>query len=327
MSEIEIKKNQEEFLDQYSLEKRNYNIIVSGIDGSGKFEFLESIIQEYFNKNQLKFNSNLFYNPDVYHLSLPIYDKSGGMVKITSNEERLLYRFGFEDKIEGNRIGTEITINQIRDLSKFTSTSPKDKHKFVIINNVEDLNAEASTALLKTLEETATATIFFLLTSEISYLPETIKSRCHIFNFSLNDQKIPKNSFLDYFLFLKPNLKKILEEKNYMKDYDKIEDELRMLFKKEIDPLVISEEWKSRGIIIIDYLMIIFGLLMKGRFLPKSSLLKNLYSDTYEKISICPERSIEILKVLINNKKYNFSNLNRKFYFDNLLIVLNKNLY
>ena len=76
---------------------------------------------------------------DVYHLSLPIYDKSGGIVKITSNEERLLYRFGFEDKIEGNRIGTEITINQIRDLSKFTSTSPKDKHKFVIINNVEDL--------------------------------------------------------------------------------------------------------------------------------------------------------------------------------------------
>ncbi len=327
MKNDKIEKNLIEFLNCYSLNKKNYNIIISGNNGSGKFEFAESIIKEYFARNKIKINQEVLNHPDVYHISLPIYDVSGKIKRVTNNNERLLYKLGFEKKSEEGRVGTEITIDQIRDLSAFVALSSRDKHKFIIINNAEDLNKQASAALLKTLEETTTPAIFFLLTSGINFISETIKSRCHFFNFIYDETKKPKADTLEYFLSSKFNLKKILNNEDYLKGFDNIEIELKMLKNKEIDPLTLSEKWNTKGIIIIDYLILIFNLLMKGRFLNKDSSLKNLYTQTYENIKICPERSIEILKLLLSSKKYLSTNINTKFYFDNLLIVLNKNLY
>ena len=327
MPSSEIEKNQEEFWRRYSLEKKNYNIIIAGIDGCGKHNLVELIIREYFQKNNFELNYEMLKNPDIYRLSIPLYDRSGKIIRITNSEERLLYRLGFEDKIEGNRIGTEITVDQIRSLSKFVCLSSRYNHKFIIVNNAEDLNKEATAAMLKTLEETNTASIFFLLTDDVGYLPETIKSRCHTFNFFHDESEFSDKNFLDYFLSLRPNLVNILKDKNYMNNYNEIENELSLLFQKKIDPLILSDKWNSRGIFIIDYLISFFNLLLKGNFLHKHSQLKKIYLKVYEKISVQPIRSIEILKSLLEMKKYNFSNLNQKFYFDNLLIVLNKNLY
>ena len=74
-------------------------------------------------------------SPDIMYISLPIYDKSGNKNRVLTNEERLMYEFGFEDKFENNRVGTEITIDQVRDLNDFTFLSPHYRHKFIIINN------------------------------------------------------------------------------------------------------------------------------------------------------------------------------------------------
>ena len=112
-----------------------------------------------------------------------------------------------------------------------------------------------------------------------------------------------------------------------MEDYHLIENELHLLYEKKVDPIVLSEKWQTRGVIIIDYLISIFSILMKGRFIHDNSSIKKLYNSLSQLINITPSRSIKILTILLDNKKNLFYNLNQKFYFDNLLIVLNKNLY
>ncbi len=322
-----IKDNFQKFSKQYNFEKSNYNIILSGNDSCGKYALVERIISEYYQKNNFKLNIPLSNNPDILHLSLPIYDKSGKLIETISNKERLMYKFGFEKKINDNRVGTEITINQIREMTEFVSYSSRYNHKFIIINNIEDLNNEASAAFLKTLEETNSPTVFLLLNSEIDLVPETIKSRCHTFNFITNENNLSDSTMLEYFISSKPTLREILEKKNYMEDYHLIENELHLLYEKKVDPIVLSEKWQTRGVIIIDYLISIFSILMKGRFIHDNSSIKNLYNSLSQLINITPSRSIKILTILLDNKKNLFYNLNQKFYFDNLLIVLNKNLY
>ncbi len=322
-----IKDNFQKFSKQYNFEKSNYNIILSGNDSCGKYALVERIISEYYQKNNFKLNIPLSNNPDILHLSLPIYDKSGKLIETISNKERLMYKFGFEKKINDNRVGTEITINQIREMTEFVSYSSRYNHKFIIINNIEDLNNEASAAFLKTLEETNSPTVFLLLNSEIDLVPETIKSRCHTFNFITNENNLSDSTMLEYFVSSKPTLREILEKKNYMEDYHLIENELHLLYEKKVDPIVLSEKWQTRGVIIIDYLISIFSILMKGRFIHDNSSIKKLYNSLSQLINITPSRSIKILIILLDNKKNLFYNLNQKFYFDNLLIVLNKNLY
>ena len=322
-----IKDNFQKFSKQYNFEKSNYNIILSGNDSCGKYALVERIISEYYQKNNFKLNTPLSNNPDILHLSLPIYDKSGKLIETISNKERLMYKFGFEKKINDNRVGTEITINQIREMTEFVSYSSRYNHKFIIINNIEDLNNEASAAFLKTLEETNSPTVFLLLNSEIDLVPETIKSRCHTFNFITNENNLSDSTMLEYFVSSKPTLREILEKKNYMEDYHLIENELHLLYEKKVDPIVLSEKWQTRGVIIIDYLISIFSILMKGRFIHDNSSIKKLYNSLSQLINITPSRSIKILTILLDNKKNLFYNLNQKFYFDNLLIVLNKNLY
>ncbi|MED5430435.1 MAG: hypothetical protein VX864_03480 [Pseudomonadota bacterium] len=322
-----IKDNFQKFSKQYNFEKSNYNIILSGNDSCGKYALVERIISEYYQKNNFKLNIPLSNNPDILHLSLPIYDKSGKLIETISNKERLMYKFGFEKKINDNRVGTEITINQIREMTEFVSYSSRYNHKFIVINNIEDLNNEASAAFLKTLEETNSPTVFLLLNSEIDLVPETIKSRCHTFNFITNENNLSDSTMLEYFVSSKPTLREILEKKNYMEDYHLIENELHLLYEKKVDPIVLSEKWQTRGVIIIDYLISIFSILMKGRFIHDNSSIKKIYNSLSQLINITPSRSIKILTILLDNKKNLFYNLNQKFYFDNLLIVLNKNLY
>ena len=75
-------------------------------------------------------------------------------------------------------------IDDIRSLRERVKLSPSlGKYKVYIIDEVHMLTIEAFNALLKTLEEPPAHTIFVLATTEAQKIPETIKSRCHVFNF------------------------------------------------------------------------------------------------------------------------------------------------
>tara|TARA_B100001175_G_scaffold316515_1_gene330640 strand:+ start:4513 stop:5433 length:921 start_codon:yes stop_codon:yes gene_type:complete len=84
-----------------------------------------------------------------------------------------------------------IEVSQIREMIKFQNNSSfNNKPKFVIIDNVSDLNQSSTNALLKTIEE-PNKNVFFMLTYNTgSFIKETLKSRCIEFKLFLNSENI-----------------------------------------------------------------------------------------------------------------------------------------
>ncbi|OGC57002.1 DNA polymerase III, subunit gamma and tau [candidate division WWE3 bacterium RIFCSPLOWO2_01_FULL_41_9] len=75
-------------------------------------------------------------------------------------------------------------IDDIRELRERVKLAPSSgKKKIYIIDEVHMLTNEAFNALLKTLEEPPSHTIFILATTEFHKVPETVKSRCQVFKF------------------------------------------------------------------------------------------------------------------------------------------------
>ena len=99
-------------------------------------------------------------------------------------------------------------VDEIRDLREKVKYPPVvGKYKVYIIDEVHMLSTSAFNALLKTLEEPPTHTVFVLATTEVHKLPATILSRCLRFDFKLV-------SLED----LSSLLKKVLEQENVKYD-------------------------------------------------------------------------------------------------------------
>jgi len=89
-------------------------------------------------------------------------------------------------------------IDDVRELREAVNTLPfESKYKVYIIDEVHMLTKEAFNALLKTLEEPPSHVIFILATTEIDRLPETVISRCQVFNFKKPDLKTLKDFVID----------------------------------------------------------------------------------------------------------------------------------
>ena len=322
-----LEKNIIQFNERYNFEKRNYNIIVHSPDATGKYLFIIDIIKNYFIQKNIKSINQLESHPDIFYLSLPLYNKSNKMDRVLNNEERLLYEFGLVDKFDNCRVGTDITIDQIRALREFTNLSPSYDHKFIIINNCNYLNHQSSAALLKTLEETNSPCIFLLLASELQSIKDTIRSRCHTYQYIYENKDVSYNSYFDYYISTKPALKNIYDEYDYLENYNLFESELSSLYKKEINPLSLSADWMERGSLCVDYLLSLFYILMKGFAFDNQNNLLEVYQSLSKKLPIKSSRSMSIIRTLYKLKIDFRGNLNKKLFYDNLLIVLDKELY
>ncbi len=84
-------------------------------------------------------------------------------------------------------------VEEMRELLDGVRVLPFDsKYKIYIIDEVHMLSKESWGALLKTLEEPPKHVIFILATTELQKVPDTIISRCQIFNFKKPTEKILK---------------------------------------------------------------------------------------------------------------------------------------
>jgi DNA polymerase III subunit delta' len=88
------------------------------------------------------------------------------------------------DLHEISPINKTITIDQIRDLTAALRQTAQRNYKIVILKQVECLSIPASGALLKTLEEPQSNTLFLLMTHKKAALLPTIISRCQILRFT-----------------------------------------------------------------------------------------------------------------------------------------------
>lgn len=81
--------------------------------------------------------------------------------------------------------GASIKIDQVRDSLKRLRYEPTvGRIKGVLVESADLLREEAANALLKTLEEPPSATVFVLVTSKPQRLLDTIRSRCQALRFA-----------------------------------------------------------------------------------------------------------------------------------------------
>jgi len=86
-------------------------------------------------------------------------------------------------------------IDDARELREGLKFSPlKGQNKIYIIDEVHMLTPQAFNALLKSIEEPPEFVFFILCTTEVEKIPETIRSRCQLFNFKRpsNEQILQK---------------------------------------------------------------------------------------------------------------------------------------
>ncbi len=89
-------------------------------------------------------------------------------------------------------------IDEVRELREGVSTLPfESKYKFYIIDEAHALTKDAWGAFLKTLEEPPAHVVFVLATTELEKIPETIRSRCQVFQFKKPTHEILKKMVLE----------------------------------------------------------------------------------------------------------------------------------
>ncbi|MGB8819319.1 MAG: DNA polymerase III subunit delta' [Rhizobiaceae bacterium] len=153
----------------YGSGKLHHALIFNGLPGIGKasfaFRFARHIIANadwQHAPTQFELNENPVVvrqaaggaHPQLLHLTRPVDAKSG-------------------------KFKTQLTIDETRRIGRFLShTVAGNGFRVVIIDPVNDMNANAANALLKNLEEPTPRTLFILIAHTTGRLLPTIRSRC-----------------------------------------------------------------------------------------------------------------------------------------------------
>ncbi|MEL6817552.1 MAG: DNA polymerase III subunit delta' [Pseudomonadota bacterium] len=90
-----------------------------------------------------------------------------------------------ELSVQTKKWKTAISVDQIRSLQSFFGmTASADHPRIVIVDHVQDMNRNATNALLKLLEEPPSNTLFLLVSHGAGSILPTIRSRCQLVRFS-----------------------------------------------------------------------------------------------------------------------------------------------
>ena len=77
-----LTKNLDIFFQSYDLTKSNYNIIIHSPNGTGKYDFVISLIGEYYKNNKIPLSDDILTSPDILYISLPLFDKSSKIIRV-----------------------------------------------------------------------------------------------------------------------------------------------------------------------------------------------------------------------------------------------------
>jgi DNA polymerase-3 subunit delta' len=103
---------------------------------------------------------------------------------LTTQSHPDLQRIGLEPNEKGDKLRTEITVEQVRKLGQWLALTPQLGGAQVAIIDAADLmNTACANALLKTLEEPSPNRYLLLVTSKPGRLPATVRSRCQRLEF------------------------------------------------------------------------------------------------------------------------------------------------
>lgn len=163
------------------------SILINGCEGIGKKTFI----------------LNFFANIQIFFESEKKVKFQFCKEKISSNKiYKLINNTYMNFKILQKNEKNIITVDDVRNLINFLNKSSiNDQPRFVAIFNIENLNNNASNALLKILENPPSNCFIFLLKNQEYIIPNTIASRCHKFNIkfsSYENNEIYKKLLIDF---------------------------------------------------------------------------------------------------------------------------------
>ena len=296
-------------IDQLIIDNMPRNYLVSSMNKNDRYL---SVITKISNELGITVDS-IYTDPDIKYVALPILDKLGKIIDSVPNEYILLHTYGLIDKFDSNKIGTEITINQIRELISFTHISAHKNKKIVIINDASKMNKEASAALLKTLEEVASNCTFILIADSCKNIDETIKSRCQIINLEVNSSHDYVN-FKEFFYLNHSFLKSIKSDYNIDSLIDETVKQIEGLLSNLIDPIDTAFLWNKLSPKMILEIVSSYVIYVS----------KNIISSTMQ-TSIADQNLNKLNHIyeLIPSIRQNINmNINSKYILNNLAIEL-----
>ena len=169
----------------YNEKKMPPKILLSGKKGIGKSTLAYHIINNIFSKNEdFKYNSDGF-----------IINKENKSFKLLQNN--MHPNFYLIDLLSDKK---NIDVNQVREMIIYTNKSTfNNMPRFILIDNIENLNKNSVNALLKIIEEPNKNVFFILINDNEKYIAPTLKSRCIIFkiNFTFNESINIANKILN----------------------------------------------------------------------------------------------------------------------------------
>lgn len=158
--------------DAMAGERMHHAWLLAGKSGLGKMHFAHAAARELVGAD-----SGAEHHPDIHVLThLPKDDK----------EERK------RDEGKPFEIKRNITIGQVRAMQQRLNTRPTmGERRAIIVDPADDMERNASNALLKSLEEPPVGTFFLLVSHRPAKLLPTIRSRCRTLRFhALADREI-----------------------------------------------------------------------------------------------------------------------------------------
>ena len=178
-----------EIISLYHKKKMPTKILLSGKKGMGKSTLAYHIINYILSINEdFKYDLNKFnINKDSKSFRL-----------ILNNTHPNFYLI---DLINDKK---NIDVAQIREMITYTNKSTfNNKPRFILIDNIENLNINSVNALLKIIEEPNKNIFFILINNNEKNILATLKSRCLIFkiNFTFNESMYVTNKILHNNLF------------------------------------------------------------------------------------------------------------------------------
>ena len=159
-----------ELINLFENKKLPNKILLSGKKGIGK-----STLAYHFINFVMSQDEDLSYNKK----NLTINDNNTSY-KLVQNKSHP--NFYLIDLLEDKK---NIDISQIRQMINYTNKSSfNEKPRFILIDNIENLNLSSSNALLKVMEEPNNGIFFILIHNIEKKILATLKSRCLTFKIS-----------------------------------------------------------------------------------------------------------------------------------------------
>ena len=267
-------------------------IILSGRKGLGKSSFAKCFIDHVISNKK--------------------NDKSNNPLKLNSaNLNKYLYQNFFHIDLQNNK--KIIEIDQIRDLIvRSQKKSMNNLPRFILIDNIEKLNINASNALLKILEEPYPDMYFILIHDIKNKILDTIKSRCITFNinFSYNQVIAITNQVLQkdiYNLFNKEfiNNYSTIGELIYLYQYSTYNNiDLKKISIKDFINYLIEEKKYKTDFDILAFTIKHMEIFYYEKFIHSKDLkFHNLYKYFAQKYYDCVKYNLDIETLFIDFKK------------------------